>query len=562
MKINKFIYGSILFMSVIGTSCTEFLSEHNYNDLTTDNGYYDTASGLESLINSCYTSMRFWGGKSAGTAFSDLGTDLITGGAGCDYPTLAYYQSDLKSDTPVIEELYDRLYRAINFCNTAIKHCVTADSDADVRLKRESEARFLRAYYYWLLVETWGDIYYTENPSESIVVAPEKTSVEKVYEKIFADLDFCINNNALSSEHSDGGRITIWAAKAFKARLSLNRGTVLNDNNLYSQAYDLAKDIVDNGPFKLSDNYKDIFSMENSDGSSNDEVIWYVDYSSINQLYNQELDDDIVRSGGHHLHLCYCMKYDDQPGLIRSIEYGRPFNHYMPTRYLLDLYSENDQRLEGSFQTLWEMNGGDPGANYPLMKDTAIWATRDIVSPEKKKWAEGRYQIVDRNVMYNEDGSAKNQKQYMALSKFADPTRLTANEDRGTRDAFLFRISEMYLIIAEAGAKSGKSDALDYMNDLRVKRAVSGKENEMKVTQADIENLDFILDERGRELAGEQLRWFDLKRFGEEVFLRRVKEGNPDAGKNVKSHHMLRPFPQSFLDAITNKEVFTQNTGY
>ena len=120
----------------------------------------------------------------------------------------------------------------------------------------------------------------------------------------------------------------------------------------------------------------------------------------------------------------------------------------------------------------------------------------------------------------------------------------------------------MYLIVAEAGAKAGKADALAYMNILRAQRAKAGKEEAMKVAQSDIEDIDFILDERARELVGEQLRWFDLKRMGSEIFIRRIKSGNPDAGKNVEAYHMLRPFPQTLLDAITNKDEFLQNEGY
>lgn len=119
----------------------------------------------------------------------------------------------------------------------------------------------------------------------------------------------------------------------------------------------------------------------------------------------------------------------------------------------------------------------------------------------------------------------------MPISKFEDPTRATVNEDRGTRDAFIIRVAEMYLIVAEAGAKAGKADALTYMNILRSQRAKAGKEEAMKVAQSDIEDIDFILDERARELVGEQLRWFDLKRMGSEIFIRRIKAGNPDAGK-------------------------------
>lgn len=73
--------------------------------------------------------------------------------------------------------------------------------------------------------------------------------------------------------------------------------------------------------------------------------------------------------------------------------------------------------------------------------------------------------------------------------------------------------------------------------------------------------LILFLDERARELAGEQLRWFDLKRFGKEQFVKRIKKCNPNAA-NVDEHHWVRPFPQTFLDAIENKTEFTQNTGY
>lgn len=545
--------------------CSDFLEEHNRSAVTTEGGYYDTEKGFESLINSCYTPLRFWGGKSAAMAFSETGTDVLAPGGGCDYPAIVSYQNDFDGTNPISKEYYDRFYKAINFCNTAIYHVKNVPfNDKTLTSKREAEVRFLRAYYYWILVETFGDTYYTDQPSESIVMAPKKTSVAEIYTHIFEDLDFCMDSR-LSVAQSDGGRVTMWAAKALKARLLLTRASELNDKVLYEQAYTLAKEVIDNGPFALSKDFASVFDMENSDGDGNKEVIWYVDYSSTNQLYNQEMDNDIIRSGGNHTHLIFCMKYDDQPGMVRSIEYGRPFNHYMPTRYLLDCYDEDiDQRFEATFRSLWKANGGKTGDNYPYMVqgDTAIWVTKDVVPQAKRQWAKGRYQILDRTDIYHEDGSVKSQKQCMPISKFEDPARATVNEDRGTRDAFIIRVAEMYLIVAEAGAKAGKTDALAYMNILRAQRAKAGKEEAMKVAQSDIEDIDFILDERARELVGEQLRWFDLKRMGSEIFIRRIKAGNPDAGKNVEAYHMLRPFPQTLLDAITNKDEFLQNEGY
>ena len=81
----------------------------------------------------------------------------------------------------------------------------------------------------------------------------------------------------------------------------------------------------------------------------------------------------------------------------------------------------------------------------------------------------------------------------------------------------------------------------------------------MEISQDEL-TLDFILDERARELGGEQQRWYDLKRTGK--LLELVQKYNPDAKANIKDYHILRPIPQTQLDAVINKEEFKQNTGY
>ena len=81
----------------------------------------------------------------------------------------------------------------------------------------------------------------------------------------------------------------------------------------------------------------------------------------------------------------------------------------------------------------------------------------------------------------------------------------------------------------------------------------------MQILPAQV-TLDFILDERARELAGEQLRWFDLKRTNKLV--ERVKALNPDGAQFIQSYHVLRPIPQTQIDAVNNKDEFKQNPGY
>lgn len=72
--------------------------------------------------------------------------------------------------------------------------------------------------------------------------------------------------------------------------------------------------------------------------------------------------------------------------------------------------------------------------------------------------------------------------------------------------------------------------------------------------------LDYILDEKARECAGEQMGWFDLKRTNKLVD--RIKLLNPDAAPYVQAYHLVTPIPQSQIDAVSNKDVFKQNPGY
>lgn len=573
---KKYIFTLVSLVLILISSCDGYLNETNHNAVTSEGGYNDTEEGVDDLTNACYTPLRYWAGREDAIGLTETGTDIIAAAAGCVDNLIATYDNALDATNSSCTFYYDKFYAAINWCNAVIFHSKRVlNSSEDVVLgkkmvKRDAEARYLRAFYYWILVETFGDIFYSDEPiTDGIIMNPTKTSVTDIYEHIFSDLEIAITSGELSSNHNDGGRVTVWAAKALKARLLLTRASLLNDADLYKQAYLLATDVIENGPFELVQDYASIWDMQYGDGSSNKEVIWYVDYSN-DHLYNKELDNETqIRNGGNNAHLLFAMKYDDQPGMTRSIEYGRPFNRYMPTRYLLDLFDEEkDQRYAGIFRDVWIMNNPSDKEKetfaYPLMKDTAIYVIKGNATPEQQAWAKKRYQLLDRNSVYDAStGKTINTKQYIELCKFQDPTRASKGEDRSERDGFIIRIAEMYLIAAEAGAKiqGEANNALGYMNTLRQTRAIEGYENDMKVTLAEIESVDFILDERARELVGEQIRWFDLKRFGKEKFVERIKKGNPNAA-NVDEHHWVRPIPQSFLDAIQNKEEFSQNEGY
>jgi hypothetical protein len=530
-------------------SCEDFLKETNKSGLTSD-PYYTTPDGVESLVNACYTPLRYWYGREEASNFTATGTDIVTKAAGHTNTPVNDYSTDFKADNGGLNNLWAWLYKAINFCNTALARLEEVEMEnKDVRV---GEVSFLRAFYYWHVVEMWEKTHFSTGESQGVITTANATEVNAIYDQIFDDLDVAIAN--CPGEKERGGRITRWAAKAFKARMLLTRGQG-------EDAATLAKEVINSGPFELFDDYEALWDMSNSEGSANSEVIWYVNYST-DHLLNLELDNEAqIRNGGNNLHLMYAMKYDDQPGMTRDVLNGRPFNRYMPTRFMLELMDqENDQRWTGSFKWIWIMNAPENrGEEYPNMTDTAIWTINGYATPGQRARAEGRYQIFDLSDVYDEDGSVKNRKQYVQIDKFSDPTRASKGEDRSSRDAFVIRISEMYLIVAEGLMDSNPTEALDYLNRLRRQRAVPGHEAAMEVTAGDL-NIDFLLDERAREFVGEQLRWFDLKRTGKLV--ERVRAHNPDAAPNINEGHTVRPYPQDFLDAITNKDDFPQRENY
>ena len=151
---------------------------------------------------------------------------------------------------------------------------------------------------------------------------------------------------------------------------------------------------------------------------------------------------------------------------------------------------------------------------------------------------------------------------YSTLIKFQDPQRPAVNEMKGTRDVCVFRLGDTYLLAAEACYLLGDKDkAAEYINVIRRRAAVPGKEKEMEISPSVID-MDFILNERGRELAGELHRWYDLKRTGKLM----ERMNNPDmnevtAGK-FQPYQVLRPIPRNQLSRISNPQDFPQNEGY
>ncbi len=548
--------------AVISASCNKKLEEYNPSGITSSTAY-TTAKGFETLVNAAYTYTRFWYGKEEGYQISEMGTDIWTGGTGDVYPALSTYK-DLQGNLAALSLIWTNFYAAVNLCNTGIAGIAkVTDYTAQQKSTREAELRYLRAFYNWHIVEVWGGVHFTTEPNAGAVSSANKTPVETFYQQIFEDLDYAVKN--LPATTAAYGRATIPVAKAFLARMYLTRG-------MNQQALAMANEVINTTSYgyELLPNYGDLWNMGNL---KNKEVIWAVDYST-NLTYNDLRSSAYPNGhprGSNSGHLLFLMVYDQINSniLFRDVNNGRPFNRYMPTKALLDLFNDKiDSRYRSSFQTVWYCNKAgtqkgnlfNPGLTSTFkIGDTVAYCAKDTQNVAEMNAKP--YTTYDMPRVYTSNGGTDERKKfYVSLKKFKDSTRAVQGEAQSARDVFVIRLAEMYLIAAEAEFKLGNAGAAaTYINKIRTRAALPGQVAAMQVSASDI-TLDFILDERARELAGEQIRWFDLKRTNK--LIDRINKMNPDAAAFIKPFHTVRPIPQIQIDAVTNKSEFTQNEGY
>lgn len=595
---KKYIVPCLLIALMTVFSCDNFLDEEFLSGENSES-IVSSEETFETLVNAAYVSLRAWYGKENAWDLTEAGTDLYTYGLDNRSIGFCIYSSFTGAEEQDrMGAVWRELYKALNTCNLAIREIDNVPyADDNLRDQRRGELHFLRAHYLWLIAEVWGGVHFSTEPSETAIHEANRTSVETFYARIFDDLHAARNRLPDAWGSADYGRATRPASEAMLARTHLYRSN-------YDSAAHYASSVIDNYSFRLLDDWSDIWDIENI---LNDEVVWAVNYSDNPTFTNPGFRDTegevytnmgiIQRDGGHNGHLMWEIRYENLSwGLVRDIENGRGFQRWGPTKFFLDLYDENiDERFFGSFKNTWLCNSEDVVPRWrpfiyiegeritlpmelwaqPMFEigDTAIYFSKTPVpASEKAKFNEDDlfyihpekgYIIIDINDMYLPDGSMNdaiiNRQFYFPITKkYEDPTRLEIATQYGKRDAYVFRISEMYLIAAEAELMRGNtSGALGYINTLREARSVEGQEAAMQV-DAGVLDIDFILDERARELATEFQRYFDLKRTGKLV--ERVRAYNSDA-QAIQDFHALRFIPQSQLDAMTNSDGY-QNPGY
>lgn len=543
----------ILAFLLVGQSCKDVLKETVISGIGND--YINTPKGFEDASKAAYSSLRIFYGTERGLTLTEYGTDIYTTGADGSYKGFHFYDTQLNSFVDYLQQTWEELYRGINTCNAVIERAPAATVSDAVKKLRVAEMKFLRAHYYFILVQQWGgvDLRLTETLAPTKVT--KRASEADVYKVIISDLEAAVPDLDPKIRSSDYGRATKAAAEHLLARVYLTKATSsAKAADDYAKAATYAQNVIGNYSFKLLPDFASVFAQ--GAGEISDEVIFAVQYTS----------DPLTNGGGNNLHLFFGMQYDVQAGMVRDINYGRPFKRLRPTTFLLETVFKdrvNDSRYKKTFRDTWLSNApGTYNTAFDNSKAKVTFKAGDTtIYIPGVEWTVAQRAAKPYQVLVP---SAYSPALFPTLQKFFDPLRPDRTYEAGSRDYLAFRLAETYLILAEAQLKLGKTtEAAAAINMVRRRAANPGKLAAMEIA-ADAMDMEMIYQERARELAGEQTRWMDLKRWGNLV--ERVKKYNPDAAANVKEIHNLRPIPQTQIDrtekAADGSPGFAQNPGY
>jgi hypothetical protein len=564
-KIINFIM-CILPISLLGiTSCDSYLEETDLPRLTPD--YYGTAAGVDSAATAAYSFMRWPAGNERYNVLTEYGTDLFTQAEdpGPFASGFNQYGSQLSSDAAVLYEFWQNSYKAISTANLVIQQVESSSLLTEVQKQSAiAEMSFIRAYFYFDIVQQFGNIPLVLDVAFEVRTEFHRASVPEIYQQIITDLEYAVQY--LPEKPAMTGKATRYSAAHLLAKVYLTRGSAVAEargqqSTDMDNALKYAGMVIESGQHGLLEDFSQLWDINNQ---GNREVIFSVQFTT----------DPVFRGDGNAFHLFWGSWYEDQPGMTRDLANGRPYRRHRQTeKVMFELYDrKNDSRFYKSFKWVYYCNR----TGTPLsIGDTAIYYS---INPAAETYP---YKYF----AWNKADLSQNNRYYPALLKYFDPLRLASNDMQGGREWIRMRLGETYLIAAEAAGRKGNYEtAATYINTLRRRAAWHEGETKMpqywreeggnfgdthetypeiEVKATDLQNnfIDFILDERGRELLGETCRWTDLVRC--EKLGEYVSRWNPDA-VGFRPYHKLRPIPQKHIDRLKplGTDAEEQNEGY
>lgn len=408
-----------------------------------------------------------------------------------------------------LNTLWNRTYGLINRANVIIKYAPNAPLDEETINQHVAEARFIRAYYNFMLVRLWGEVPLVSEPVESLsneVLYVAKSPVSKIYQLIIEDLDYAKDNLPKTDWGTDSpqGRVKAGAAYNLLGLVHLtSAGIPLQDAAGYDKAIEVIEEMMslkEELGVELLSNWADNFK---NDKKVNSEKLYALGSIAI---------------AGYGSVLPFRCSPPGSVGLAKTGAY-----QYAVSYDFYQMFEDEDVRKQDGFYY-----------SFPL----ANGSTRTYV-PDNDN-APARY--GGRNGV--------------AIAKYVDGTATSPIVH--SNEVFYMRFVESYLILAEAYCESGNLvKARENLNIVRgrVNASVVGSD-----VQADLRQI--VRDERWRELYGEFTEVYDMRRWGT------VKENFDNhplidrwysATAKWDDKYLLYPIPSTEL---TRNPKLVQNTGW
>lgn len=542
---------------LFGGCSSSFLDEVPLDRFSPENFLVDEA-GFEAATVALYRASReefALGG--ANFDYMNLGTDLIEWGR---YDSRGFKDYHLlNSQHDAVEGYWRWAYtQMIRQCNLILETL----NNPDIQLSEEShrnfeaQAKFFRGYTYNVLATLYGGV-----PIVSEIISEPKfdfqrSSKEEVLQFVRQDLEDAGSLLPVVENVSDG-RIYKAAAYHLLSEVYISLGMETNDPSYFDKAVEAASKVINGevGTYAImterfgdlsraGDVFSDLFYTDQQNRSSgNMEVIWSLQFESFTLGGGSSSsgnnsprwwfpEQEKIRTPNGSFNIA-------ADSLLRGIGVNSPLNYFKYDIWRLD--PDDMRNSPYNIRRVFYYNNPADAEYFGKPIRTALNANGA--------------RVIVRN-----DGSLTNfvvdtLREYYPWIRKADGKAFEDNIVGGQseNDVIKMRLAETYLLRAEAYFRKG--DLENAADDINVLRA---RAHATLITPQDV-TVDFILDERARELIIEEPRRRTLSRMGQ--LYERVKKYNPSSASSVQPHHELWPIPQSVIDA--NREVnMEQNPGY
>ncbi|RZL18952.1 MAG: RagB/SusD family nutrient uptake outer membrane protein [Pedobacter sp.] len=548
----------ILLTTILFGSCKKsFLDEDPLDFLTPSNAYV-TLNDFNASVNNLYNNVRseFYSSGEQRPFDYVFGTDIVFDGqpAATRHTNMVAAYSPLSTEIPLTH--WTALYKIVAESNTIISRIPASSMSETEKVSTEAKAKFFRAFAYRTLAYLYGGVPLSLEEVTTVKTDYVRASKAEVLAQVIEDLKFAVINLPAINAVQDG-QINNLVAGHLLSEVYLAAGEFQN-------AAEAATVIIDNpnvGLMKIrfcvkaSDATKNVYwdlfqrGNQNRKNGTNREALWVIQFET-DVPGGGAVSTGI--NGSYQLERHFAPQFINfrlpgsniQPFRYPVSDYtgGRGIGWAIPTKYFSDVIWESDfdnDLRNAPFNFVREFKVTN--SSHPLFGQiiSTINPPAGITVPRRDFFA---FQSKITTPGDHPDGMFEN-KETLLLKASAGGTYA---------DQYMFRLAETYLLRAEAYLGLVQLD-----NAAKDLNAVRNRSNASNVSSANV-NIDYILDERMRELGSEEKRRITLMRLG--LVNDRVRKCNPYY-TDISPTYNLWPIPASEIER-NNGAKLEQNPGY